>query len=260
MYFYLKGAAMITSFSKETQNKLRSYVYTYTDPRNGKVFYVGKGERNRCFAHLGRSEDEFRARLDAIHATGLEPLIDILASGLDENDALAIEAAVIETYGIGNLLNKARGKEVRKKSVEDIERENTHDKIDVDNLLHSVLRISITTTYPTIDPHDSFALYEITRACWSFDHGPKAALDASLVPYALASYYDRVMEVYKVKGWYDCNDIMHSKRHYRDKGSGKRWAFVGNIAEEPVRKLYVNKLLPPRAQGDANPLKLYLAK
>lgn len=243
---------MITEFSKETRRTLKSYVYTYTDPRNNKVFYVGKGRDNRCFSE-GRSK-EFLVKIEDIKADGLEPKIDILASGLDDDGALAIEAAVIETYGIENLLNKAKGKDIRKRSVEDIERESNKETIDISRLPYKVLSISINKTYPTIDPHDPFALYEITRACWSFRSGPKEALNHEEVKYVLATYNDRILEVYKVEKWFDCNAIMHSRNHYSER---PRWAFVGNIADEAVRKQFVNKLLPPKKQGEANPLKLY---
>ena len=36
---------------------LKSYVYVYIDPRDGKPFYIGKGKGGRLFAHLDdRSE------------------------------------------------------------------------------------------------------------------------------------------------------------------------------------------------------------
>lgn len=42
----------IDSFSKEVQKELKYYVYGLIDPRNGKVFYVGKGNGNRVFEHI----------------------------------------------------------------------------------------------------------------------------------------------------------------------------------------------------------------
>jgi len=252
-FLLLRGVVVITRFSKETRDKLKSYVYTYTDPRNNKGFYVGKGENNRCFSHLGREDEEFRARLDAIKSSGYEPKIDILAAELSEEEAFVIEAAVIETYGIENLLNKAKGKKVRKRSVDDIERQNNNEEVDLARLPFNVLRISINQTYPSIDPHNPFELYEITRSSWSFEKGPKEALNPESVPYVLASYNDRVMEVYKVEAWFKSSSLMHSRGY----GSDNRHAFVGNVAEDSIRKLFVNKKLPSRSRGEANPLKVY---
>ena len=40
------------SFSRSIAKELKSYVYLYIDPRNDEIFYVGKGNNNRCFSHL----------------------------------------------------------------------------------------------------------------------------------------------------------------------------------------------------------------
>jgi hypothetical protein len=36
--------------------KLRYYVYLYVDPRDGKVFYIGKGKEERCLDHLFKDD------------------------------------------------------------------------------------------------------------------------------------------------------------------------------------------------------------
>jgi len=42
--------------SQSTIEKLGYYVYALIDPRNKKVFYVGKGKGNRIYAHVEASE------------------------------------------------------------------------------------------------------------------------------------------------------------------------------------------------------------
>ena len=44
-------------FPKEVIDKLKYYVYLYSDPRDDKIFYVGKGKNNRVFQHL---KDKFK--------------------------------------------------------------------------------------------------------------------------------------------------------------------------------------------------------
>src|SRR5205823_1368277 len=86
---------MITPYLAE---KLKSYVYAYVDPRDGEIFYVGKGVGDRAFAHLAdRSESEKVARIAAIQAGGKTPRIEIISFGLDDNTASRIEAALIDT-------------------------------------------------------------------------------------------------------------------------------------------------------------------
>jgi hypothetical protein len=40
------------SFPADVARKLKTYVYRLIDPRNGKTFYVGKGQGNRVFSHI----------------------------------------------------------------------------------------------------------------------------------------------------------------------------------------------------------------
>ena len=43
---------MIEQFSQKTQEELKYYVYILIDPRDNKIFYVGKGYGNRVFFHI----------------------------------------------------------------------------------------------------------------------------------------------------------------------------------------------------------------
>jgi len=242
-------------FDKMTAAKLKHYVYTYSDPRKGreKVFYVGQGKNNRCFEHLDNEKNaEFQDRVKAIKSEGLEPLIDILADGLSNDQASAIEAAIIETCGVNNLINKVRGKELRKRSVEDVIREHNVEAVNLDNLAFNDLAISVNSTYPSIDSHNPFELYEITRAAWYFGNLPHEAQNANETPYAVAVFKNHVVEVYEIAAWFSADSIMHS-RGYED---SSRLAFVGKFAGNCIREIFIDKCLPPRKQGEANPLQL----
>ena len=46
---------MVKEFSKEAIDNLKYYVYKLIDPRDGKVFYIGKGKGNRVFSHINLS-------------------------------------------------------------------------------------------------------------------------------------------------------------------------------------------------------------
>lgn len=77
------------------------YCYLLVDPRNGQVFYVGKGVRNRLTAHarlarLGVVDNAPKCRRIAeIHEAGLEVEAVVLAGGLGEVEALGVEREVI---------------------------------------------------------------------------------------------------------------------------------------------------------------------
>lgn len=108
----LAGAVTAPEFiPPEVAERLGHYVYLYVDPRDEKVFYVGKGQGNRVLAHLPAKGNGSKAKLiRAIRAAGLEPRLEVLAHDLpSEEAALRIESAVIDALGLEGLTNEVRG-------------------------------------------------------------------------------------------------------------------------------------------------------
>ena len=67
---------------------LKSYVYVYIDPRDGRPFYIGKGKSGRLFSHLDdHSESRKVARIADIRALGMEPRIDLLRYGMTDAES-----------------------------------------------------------------------------------------------------------------------------------------------------------------------------
>lgn len=97
----------INSFSTETIEKLKSYVYRLIDPRNGNTFYVGKGKGNRVFEHArnvlkyGVNEDKESAKNETIQEIidcGLKVIHIIHRYGMDDQTAFEVESALIDAY------------------------------------------------------------------------------------------------------------------------------------------------------------------
>ena len=81
------------------------YVYVLVDPRDDLIFYVGKGTGQRLLAHgyeaLLQADPGPRsgkvARIREVRNAGHEPRIDVIRHGLTEQEALLIEAALIDS-------------------------------------------------------------------------------------------------------------------------------------------------------------------
>ena len=91
------------------------YTYLLADPRDGGVFYVGKGWRSRLSRHAalvraGRVDNAEKCRRIAeIHASGLQVLELVFAGGLSEQGALQLERVLIEELRNTGLTNIAGG-------------------------------------------------------------------------------------------------------------------------------------------------------
>lgn len=78
-----------------------AYVYLLVDPRDGKVFYVGKGRGWRALAHAkevraGTSRNEFKTgRIEAIHRAGRSVEILLAGNALTGGQAYRLERLLI---------------------------------------------------------------------------------------------------------------------------------------------------------------------
>lgn len=89
------------------------YVYELIDPRDGKVFYVGKGCRGRIDQHEQEARKGRQSRkcdvIRAIEASGLTLTKRKVTHYGNEQDAYDAEADLVEFYGLANLTNVVSG-------------------------------------------------------------------------------------------------------------------------------------------------------
>ena len=92
---------------------MKYYVYTYSNPVTGFIFYVGKGQKDRAQQHLRRRilklklhNDNLAEEIDKILALNQKPIIEICKHFENENDACDFESELIQNLGIENLTNK----------------------------------------------------------------------------------------------------------------------------------------------------------
>jgi len=238
-------------------SKVGIYVYLYRDPRDGKIFYVGKGKGQRAFQHLVNDKDGVkRKQIQEIRNAGLEPKIEILVHALkDDEMALKIEAALIDLIGVGQLANEVRGYQAI-----------SHGKMDVQELValydapkgiirdQGILLIRINQLFRHgMGPEE---LYEATRGIW------KIGSKREMVKYVLAVYQGVVKEVYQIIRWEPANWKSYKYRlaELKDRMSGSeryqgRWQFDGKVAKEPIRTRYLGKDVSKYlVKGGQNPI------
>ena len=175
---------------------LKSYVYIYSDPDDGRPFYIGKGVGNRLFAHLDdTSETEKTATIAAIRNSGRQPQIDILRYGLTDAEASLVEAAAIDLIGLSKLTNRVAGHHVR--SFARIASQEVIAMLSAKpvQVRHKAILITINKLYRSNMTIEE--LYEATRGIWKVGERREQA------EFAMAVYQGIVREVYRMcpPGW-----------------------------------------------------------
>jgi hypothetical protein len=228
----------------EIATVLKSYVYVYTDPRNGKPFYIGKGQGDRVFAHLDDdSETEKTRTIAAIRAADKEPQIDILRYGLTDTEARLVEASAIDLVGLANLTNRivgyhdssfgriGSGEVIAMLSAKPVE------------VRHKAVLITINQLYRSDMTAEE--LYEATRGIWVVGERRERA------EYALSVYQGIVREVYRIVKWYPAGTLSYYTRDASNFKSRGRWEFEGVVATD-IRDEYVGKSV---GRGGQNPIR-----
>lgn len=247
----------ISRFSALTIEKIRTYVYCLIDPRNSEVFYVGKGKRNRVFAHLKQAQignaGDKQERIREIWKAGLEPKIDILRHGLSDECAFEVEGTAIHLVELmgGNLTNLVNGHGVIRGRVDADELEARSNR-KIAAIKDSVVLIKIGREYsPDLTPEQ---LYERTRRWWRVSLSRKGGMP----PYAMAVSSGLVREVFNVERWMpaseDIEPIDRSRIEPPETIKETRSVFVGSVAQD--KALYIGKSVDHLfSQGSQNPIR-----
>ena len=254
---------MTYGFSEKAKEELKHYVYVYIDPRNNKPFYIGEGQGNRAFDHLeDKTDSEKVKRIADIRKHKKQPIIQILTYGFEDKEtALMVEAAAIDLIGVENLTNQIRGYDTKKYGkVDAYEFESRYGKkLTKDDIKDNVMIIRINRLYR----HDltKKELYNATRGYWKVSLTKAKGID-----YVFSVYKGRVLEVYKVKDWHEANANVMPLRRGEDvepdeKFLSERRIFTGMVAEEKIRRKYVDKSVEDIfPNGASNPIKYVLGK
>lgn len=251
----------LDSFSQCSIEALKAYVYLLVDPRDNKIFYVGKGNGNRVFQHVAcalttSDESDKLELIRTIIDEGYEVRYYIIRHGLTDEEAFIVESVMIDflTYkdfkDVAKITNIAAGHHQFDrgiKSVKEIEMlYNVDDIVEEDLNKHKIIAINVNKTYgKTSAFHPN--LYEATRKSWDVSRGK-----ASKAEFVLSEYKGIVRAIYRPLQWIEMPS---------DNPKRKRWAFEGEeitMANNPdIYNLYINKRLPPRKKGAQKPYRYF---
>ena len=231
----------ITKFSEKTINELKSYVYKLIDPRDGKVFYVGKGKGNRVFSHMNLTNefvenidtDNKTDRIRAILNEGLEVIAIIHRHGMDETTAYEVEAALIDEYdNLTNIQSGHGSNDYGPMNVNQIEQVYCAETLKEEDFDENdkILLIKIKEAYIKNNNND---IYKTVHYAWAIGENRKKVKHVAAVVNGI------IKKMYLVDEWYYVEER-------------NRWAFNGREVE---LSKYINKRIPAsfRRKGNASP-------
>lgn len=228
-------------FSQSVCEKIGYYVYVLKDPRDSKIFYIGKGVGNRVFRHVfgvldNSNETDKLNLIREIINDDLEVQHYILRHSLTSEQALEIESACIDLLGLHNLTNSVKGHNSWERGLKTVNEVIQYYDAKIVTISEPAIIITINKYYKRFMSEED--LYNITRISWRL-----ANRRIKTIKYGIASYRGIVREVYEIDGWFKTED-------------GKRWCFTGKIAEENIRNKYLNQSLENYIKkGSQNPIK-----
>ena len=248
----------MNSFDEKTQQALGYYVYMLVDPNGDEPFYIGKGHNNRVFDHIRYAIDNpdvTSDKCDRIRAIGASNVKHvILTHGLTESEAFRLEALYIDLmryvgFPLSHQINGHNANEIGIMTADEVIRLYNAEKLDT--IGEDCIVININARYNRAD--GSTAIYNATKQAWRIGKG-RINSQSHPIRYVLSEYRGLIIEVFKVKEWYPV------KRTYGPKcaKAGEQYdayGFDGDVAEESVRSLYINKSIADRkVRGRANPV------
>lgn len=203
-----QNSPTITSFSEKAIESLNgSYVYALIDPRNEKVFYIGKGTGNRVFSHeieSGKSRESEKKKIQQIREienSGYSVKRLIVNWGLSENEAFVAEATLINLLNRMpdiQLTNEVSGHHVHESlTTEEFELQYGAVPLEKEDIKHSILVIKINKLYRRGMSEEE--LYDAVRCFWA---ASLKSIEARKVKYVFGVYNGLIVGVYKPDVWH----------------------------------------------------------
>lgn len=231
--------------SQSTIEKIGYYVYLLIDPRNNKVFYVGKGKGNRINQHLlwalndKIEETEKIKKIREIRNYNLEVEHVVLRHELTEKEAFEVESAVIDLLEKDNLTNlikwhnsedkglmKLADIKIKYEAEDAIIQENLI-LININNLYHRDMNVK--------------EIYDATRKSWRIN-----IKRVENIKIACSVYRGIIREVFSIEKWIPSSEVEG------------RYMFEWKTANKDLRDKYINKSVSKYwKKWSQNPIKYF---
>ena len=231
------------NLSQSTIEKLGYYVYLLIDPRNDKVFYVGKGKGNRINQHLlGALDDKTHEtekikKIREIQNSGLEVKHAVLRHELTSEEAFEVESATIDVLGKDNLTNLVKGHNSEDKGLMNLEDIKIKYEAEDAIIEEPAILININNLYQR-DMSET-EIYDATRKSWRININR-----IENIKIACSVYRGIIREVFLIEKWLPSSEVEG------------RYMFKGKVAPKNVRDKYLNKSVSKYwKQGSQNPIK-----
>ncbi|GAB2815539.1 hypothetical protein GCM10027022_01980 [Alpinimonas psychrophila] len=239
------------SIPHEVAELLGYYVYALRDPRDGRVFYVGKGVRGRINAHsqeAGKNPASERAKLHKINdieASGSRVELLFLRTGItDEATSFMVEQAVIDAFAANHqpLTNLVKGHHAGEHGLATLDAVIArHGALPTPQIAEPLIMVKINRAWlPDMNDQE---LYEVTRGHWKIRREVR-----DQAKYALGVAHGVVRGAYSVDSWFPS----------AQPGEAGRWGFVGEPATE-LKHVIGTHVRDSFAPGSQNPYRKFLS-
>lgn len=238
------------TFSEKCIEELLCYVYALVDPRDKKIFYIGKGSDDRVFDHskAALNDDDESLKLNLIREiidAGYDVEYYIIRHRLTDKEALLVESVLIDflTYPKFNtemlLTNIVSGYHQWDEGIKTIDEIATI--YDCEKLIADpndrILLVSLNKTFDRARAKgDTLDLYEITRKHWAISNSRSTKIN-----YVLGVYRGIVRSVIRV-----------TSREWVEEKSRKRCCFSGELLKDSP---YLNKTVSDYPFGNGGAIR-----
>ena len=235
---------MEQEFQQSVIDALNYYVYCLVDPRDNRIFYIGKGKGDRVFQHAKDSlnENDQSLKLNIIRSIlgeGKEVGLYILRHNLTEETAFVVESALIDllTYSKFNktnqLANIVAGHHQWDEGIKSIDEINALYKCDKIVVAKSdtLLLVSLNRSFDQAKANGVYSrvdIYEATRKYWDI-----SKKSAPIINYVLGVYKGVVRSVIEVKSR-EWTQVAEDGTRF----NSERCIFVGDLLKDSP---YLNK-------------------